>query len=294
MRIESGWTSIGDPARRGGDRARMRRHRRARPSTASPTPWQMGMQDMVTELGASVARVPHLARLADHARSRCSSLGAPRRRSSVKFNEQANPVPSRTTHNTLLEVAWTIVPVLILVAIAIPSFRILREQLVIPAARRRREGDRLRLVLGLRVSRPTRAAASSSTAQHGPRRRTCKPRPAAAARRRQRDGRAGEQGRAPAGHRRRRAAHLRRAVLRRSRSTRCPGRLNETWFKADREGVYYGQCSELCGNGHPYMPIAIRVVSEERYARLARRGEAEVRHRTGDAAGEPRSSPPRR
>ena len=50
----------------------------------------------------------------------------------VKFNEKANPVPSRTTHNTLLEVAWTIVPVLILVAIAIPSFRLLREQLIIP------------------------------------------------------------------------------------------------------------------------------------------------------------------
>ena len=45
-----------------------------------------------------------------------------------------------------------------------------------------------------------------------------------------------------------------------------PGRLNETWFKAEREGVYYGQCSELCGNGHPYMPIEIRVVSEQQYA----------------------------
>ncbi len=45
-----------------------------------------------------------------------------------------------------------------------------------------------------------------------------------------------------------------------------PGRLNETWFKADREGVYYGQCSELCGNGHPYMPITVRVVSEQQYA----------------------------
>jgi cytochrome c oxidase subunit 2 len=45
-----------------------------------------------------------------------------------------------------------------------------------------------------------------------------------------------------------------------------PGRLNETWFKADKEGVYYGQCSELCGNGHPYMPIEIRVVSEQQYA----------------------------
>ena len=45
-----------------------------------------------------------------------------------------------------------------------------------------------------------------------------------------------------------------------------PGRLNETWFKADQEGVYYGQCSELCGNGHPYMPITVRVVSEQQYA----------------------------
>ncbi len=56
-----------------------------------------------------------------------------------------------------------------------------------------------------------------------------------------------------------------------SSSTRCPGRLNEMWFKAEREGVYYGQCSELCGNGHPYMPIAIRVVSEARVRDLARR-----------------------
>jgi cytochrome c oxidase subunit 2 len=45
-----------------------------------------------------------------------------------------------------------------------------------------------------------------------------------------------------------------------------PGRLNETWFKAEREGVYYGQCSELCGARHAYMPIAIRVVSEAQYA----------------------------
>ena len=45
-----------------------------------------------------------------------------------------------------------------------------------------------------------------------------------------------------------------------------PGRLNETWFKAEREGLYYGQCSELCGKDHAFMPIAIRVVSDEQYA----------------------------
>ena len=44
-----------------------------------------------------------------------------------------------------------------------------------------------------------------------------------------------------------------------------PGRLNETWFKADREGVYYGQCSKLCGKDHAFMPIVFRVVSEEKY-----------------------------
>ena len=44
-----------------------------------------------------------------------------------------------------------------------------------------------------------------------------------------------------------------------------PGRMNETWFKADREGLFYGQCSELCGKDHAYMPIAIRVVSQEKF-----------------------------
>ena len=52
----------------------------------------------------------------------------------VKFNAKANPVPSRTTHNTLIEVAWTLIPVLILVAIAVPSFRLLFQQLDIPKA----------------------------------------------------------------------------------------------------------------------------------------------------------------
>src|SRR5581483_7733557 len=44
-----------------------------------------------------------------------------------------------------------------------------------------------------------------------------------------------------------------------------PGRLNETWFKATKEGIYYGQCSELCGKNHAFMPIEVRVVSEKEY-----------------------------
>ena len=50
-----------------------------------------------------------------------------------------------------------------------------------------------------------------------------------------------------------------------SRSNSIPGRINETWFRATREGIYYGQCSELCGKDHAYMPIAVRVVSEEQF-----------------------------
>jgi cytochrome c oxidase subunit II len=53
-----------------------------------------------------------------------------------------------------------------------------------------------------------------------------------------------------------------------------PGRLNEIWFRAEREGIFYGQCSELCGKDHAYMPIGIRVVSQEQYD--AWRGEAQA------------------
>ena len=58
-----------------------------------------------------------------------------------------------------------------------------------------------------------------------------------------------------------------------------PGRINETWFKAEREGIYYGQCSELCGKDHAFMPIVVRVVNEKDYTRLARAGEEEIRNR---------------
>ena len=70
----------------------------------------------------------------------------------VKFNAKANPVPSRTTHNTLIEVAWTLIPVLILVGIAVPSFRLLFQQLDIPQGRPDRQGHRQAVVLELRLS----------------------------------------------------------------------------------------------------------------------------------------------
>ena len=63
-----------------------------------------------------------------------------------------------------------------------------------------------------------------------------------------------------------------------------PGRINETWFKATREGIFYGQCSELCGKDHAFMPIAVRVVSDKRLRRLGRAGQEEIRRRDERAA----------
>ena len=79
-----------------------------------------------------------------------------------RFSEKNNPTPSRTTHNTALEVAWTIIPILILVGIAIPSFKLLYHQYTLPQARCDHQGHGQRLVLGSRVHRPERHAVTSN------------------------------------------------------------------------------------------------------------------------------------
>ena len=180
-----------------------------------------------------------------------------------KFHEKANPTPSKTTHHAGLEVAWTIVPVMILVVIAMPSFRLLTMQLTSPPADvtikvtasqwhwayaypkdqgdfsfesyvkedadlKPENGD-LRLLsvdneAVIPVNKVVRLQVTASDVIH--------------------------------------------SFVVQSFGVRIdaiPGRLNETWFKADREGVYYGQCSKICGKDHAFMPIAFRVVSEDKY-----------------------------
>jgi cytochrome c oxidase subunit 2 len=177
-----------------------------------------------------------------------------------RFREGRNPVPSRTTHNTAIEVLWTVVPVLILVVIAIPSFRILyaieneppieltvkvighqwyweyqfpdHGDLAInsipvpdadirPGQRRVYEVDQ-RLVLP--VDTNIRLQITSADVLHS--------------------WAVGSIG------------FTRDAV---------PGRLNETWTRIEKEGVHFGHCRELCGTGHPFMPVAIEAVSKERF-----------------------------
>jgi cytochrome c oxidase subunit 2 len=174
----------------------------------------------------------------------------------VKFNAKANPVPSRTTHNTLIEVAWTLIPVLILVGIAIPSFRLLFQELDIPKAdltikatgkqwywsyaypdNGKFEFDSLMAadkqprLLGVDnemvvpVNKVIRVETTGADVIHS----FAVP-----------------------------AFGIKIDAI--------PGRLNETWFKATKVGMYYGQCSELCGKDHAFMPIAVRVVEDQEFA----------------------------
>ena len=120
----------------------------------------------------------------------------------------------------------------------------------------------------------------------------------AAARRRRADGHSRRQGGEVHHHRRRRDPQLRRARLLDQASTPIPGQLNETWVKVDRPGVYFGQCSELCGARHGFMPIAVEVVPPGAVRPMGRvegrrpcRRKPRPRHRSPPAA---RSAPPRR
>jgi cytochrome c oxidase subunit 2 len=179
----------------------------------------------------------------------------------LRFNARKNPTPSRTTHNTLLEVAWTVVPVVILVVIAVPSFRILFHQLTIPPA------DVTVKVTGKQwywtVGYPDAKFEFDSLMLQDKERKPGQPRLLAV----------DNDMVVPVNKNVRvqvTAADVIHAFAVPSFGVKIdavPGRLNETWFRASKEGVYYGQCSELCGKDHAFMPLAVRVVSEQDFAK---------------------------
>ena len=181
-----------------------------------------------------------------------------------RFNEKSNPVPSKTTHNAAIEVAWTLIPVLILVVIAVPSFRLLKDQLTIPQADITIKAVGNQWFWGYEYAKDTGNIKFDSYMLQ-------------------------EADRTDKANQPRLLAVDNEVVVPVNKVIRMqvtandvlhsftvpsfgirmdavPGRLNETWFKATREGIYYGQCSELCGKDHAFMPIAVRVVSPEKYA----------------------------
>ena len=178
----------------------------------------------------------------------------------VKFNARANPVPSRTTHNTFIEVIWTVVPVLILVAVAVPSFRLLFYQLNTPKA------DLTIKATGKQwfwsYNYPDQKFEFDSVMVQTKDLKPGQPRlltvdnelvvPVNKIVRVQTTGAD--------------VIHSWAVPSFGVKIDAIPGRLNETWFKAEREGTYYGQCSELCGRDHAFMPIVVHVVSDKDYA----------------------------
>jgi cytochrome c oxidase subunit 2 len=174
----------------------------------------------------------------------------------VKFNARTNPVPSRTTHNTLIEVAWTLIPVLILVAVAVPSFRLLFLQLDIPKADLTVKATGKQWYWSYSYPDNGKFEFDSLLAQDK------KPRllgvdnemvvPVNKVIRIQTTGAD--------------VIHAFAVPAFGIKIDSIPGRLNETWFKATKTGMFYGQCSELCGKDHAFMPIAVRVVSDQEFA----------------------------
>ena len=180
----------------------------------------------------------------------------------VRYRRAANPVPSRTSHHTLIEIIWTLVPVLILVAIAVPSIRLLANQYSPPAA------DVTVKVTGNQwywtYSYPDHGdfeIVSNGLSDEDAKARG-EPRMLAV----------DERMVVPVG------ATVKLIVTAADvihswgvpsfwvKMDAVPGRLNETWFKTDKPGVYYGVCYELCGARHGYMPIAVEVVPPAQFA----------------------------
>ncbi|SNY92034.1 cytochrome c oxidase subunit 2 [Cohaesibacter sp. ES.047] len=181
----------------------------------------------------------------------------------VRFNEKANPNPSKTAHNTMIEIAWTVVPILILLVLAVPSFRLLYKQLEIP------EADLTVKVTGYQwywgyeypdtpdVLFDSIMLTDEERAEKG----TNEPRLLAV----------DNEMVVPVNTTVRLqitsadVIHSYAMPVFGVKMDAVPGRLNESWFRADREGIYYGQCSELCGKDHAFMPLVVRVVTQEQY-----------------------------
>ena len=177
----------------------------------------------------------------------------------VRFRASRNPVASTTSHNTLIEVLWTLIPCLILIVLAVPSFKLLYEQDTIPQAdvtikavgyqwywgyeypdeniifdsylvdEKDLKENQPRLLtvdneIYVPVNKVVKVMITANDVLH--------------------------------------AWALPSFGVKRDA---VPGRINETWFKAEKTGTYYGQCSELCGIKHAFMPITVNVVTEDEY-----------------------------
>jgi cytochrome c oxidase subunit 2 len=239
------------------------------PEYGVPVPGSLGIQHQVTEIGREAASFHNGPLLLMCALISLFVLGL-LAYTMIRYRRGANPKPSRTSHNIVIEVVWTILPVVILVAIAFPSISLLRKQYSPPPA------DLTVKVIGNQwywtyqypdnggfeiVSNMLKEQADVKA---GDRFRTDADGPPMLA--------ADERIVIPAGKvvkfivTSNDVIHAFAIPAFWTKIDANPGRLNETWVKVDRPGVYFGQCSELCGARHGYMPIAVEVVPPARFA----------------------------
>ncbi len=197
----------------------------------------------------------------------------------VRFSAKRHPVPSTTSHNTLLEVIWTVVPILILMVIAVPSFKLLYYQKTMPEAEMTIKAighqwywsyeypdhgdftfDAAMLPEGeLAPGQPRLLETDNRVVV--PVDTTIRVLITAAD-----------------------VLHAWAVPALGVKMDAVPGRLNETWMRIEREGVYYGQCSELCGIQHAFMPIAVQAVSKEAFAAWVEKAGQEFAGAEGDGA----------
>ena len=220
---------------------------------SEPTPWQMGLQPAASPTAAKIVEL-HDALLIVITVITVFVLGL-LLYASVRFRESRNPTPSKTTHHALLEIAWTVVPVLILVAIAVPSMKLLY------FADRIEDGDMTLKVVGHQwyweYQYPDHGnfgfdanLIPEEELKPGQKRQMDTDNPVVL----------------PVGKKIRLLFASADTIHNWSMSSfgvkvdTTPGRLNETWVQIDRAGTYYGFCSELCGVNHAYMPIMVKAV----------------------------------
>ena len=176
-----------------------------------------------------------------------------------KFRASKNPNPSKTSHNTLIEVLWTVIPCLILVVIAIPSFKLLYKQDIIPKADITIKAIGYQWYWGYEY--PDQKIAFEASMIETKDLKPGQPRLLATDR-----------------HVVVPVNKVVKVLITANdvlhawalpafgvKRDAVPGRINETWFRAEKEGIFYGQCSELCGIKHAFMPITVEVVSEQKY-----------------------------
>jgi cytochrome c oxidase subunit 2 len=178
-----------------------------------------------------------------------------------RFNESANPQPSRRTHNGLLEITWTVLPALTLVVIAVPSFRLLADQLIIPAPDLTLKVVASQWHWNYGYPKSEGGFSFDSLYVEDEDLKPGQPRVITA----------DNPMVIPTGKvievdvTSQDVIHSFSVPSFGVKIDAIPGRLNKAWFKADHEGMFYGQCSNICGINHAFMPINIRVLSQPDY-----------------------------